>query len=204
MVNWISAVKKELGKPLPGIQAQMRMAPSRLRSPQKPIPMRDSGVLLLLYPVKNSWYTVFIKRPEYDGLHSGQISFPGGKFEPGDESLIDTALRESREEIGISLDAVEVLGKLSPLHIPISNFQVLPVVGCLPEKPLFKTDPQEVDYIIETRLDILLNPETAKIKTIQFDDVSIEVPYFEIDSHHIWGATAMILSEFLEVLGRIE
>jgi 8-oxo-dGTP pyrophosphatase MutT (NUDIX family) len=200
ITDWIATLKKELKKPLPGTAAQMLMAPSLRRPANVPIPMRNSGVLLLLYPVNDRLFTVFMKRTEYGGPHSGQISFPGGKFEDGDRSLVETALRESREEIGISPDTIEVLGTLSPLHIPISNFRILPVVGFMPEKPVFTTDSHEVDYLIETALEVLLKPEIVKTKTMMFGDLSFEVPYYDIDGNHLWGATAMMLSEFLEVV----
>jgi 8-oxo-dGTP pyrophosphatase MutT (NUDIX family) len=200
ITDWIATLKKELKKPLPGTNAQMLMAPSLRRPANVPLPMRDSGVLLLFYPVNDRLFTVFMKRTEYGGPHSGQISFPGGKSEEEDRSLVETALRESREEIGISPDAIEVLGTLSPLHIPISNFRILPVIGFMPEKPVFTTDSHEVDYLIETALEVLLKPEIVKTKTMMFGDLSFEVPYYDIDGNHIWGATAMMLSEFLEVV----
>jgi 8-oxo-dGTP pyrophosphatase MutT (NUDIX family) len=200
ITDWIATLKKELKKPLPGTNAQMLMAPSLRRPANVPLPMRDSGVLLLFYPVNDRLFTVFMKRTEYGGPHSGQISFPGGKSEEEDRSLVETALRESREEIGISPDAIEVLGTLSPLHIPISNFRILPVIGFMPEKPVFTTDSHEVDYLIETALEVLLKPEIVKTKTMMFGDLSFEVPYYDIDGNHLWGATAMMLSEFLEVV----
>lgn len=203
IAGWIAGLKKELVKPLPGTAAQMLMAPTLRRPPEVPLPMRDSGVLLLLYPVNGCLCTVFMKRTEYGGPHSGQISFPGGKSESGDSSLVETALRESREEIGIVSDSVQVLGKLTPLHIPISNFRILPVVGFISKKPVFTTDPKEVDHLIETSLDDLLKPEIIKKEILTFGDLSIEVPYYDIDGHHIWGATAMMLSEFLEVVRRM-
>jgi len=203
MTDWITRLKKELDKPLPGIEAQMLMAPTLRRPPEMTLPMRDSGVLLLLYPVNDMLFTVFMKRTEYEGPHSGQISFPGGKFENGDISLIDTALREAHEELGIPPDAVEVLGKLSPLYIPVSNFKVLPVVGYLRSKPYFRTDPEEVKYLIETGLDELKNPGIVKKELLSLGNETIEIPFYDIDNHHVWGATAMILSEFLEVVRRV-
>lgn len=204
VTDWIKRLKEELARPLPGLQAQSRMAPSVIRPGKSNLPFRDSGVLLLLYPVKKQLVTVFMKRPEYGGPHSGQISFPGGKFEKGDASLTDTALRESFEEIGIPGEAVEVLGELSPLTIPVSNYKLLPVVGFFPEKPQFITDPKEVAYLIEAEIDLLLKAEIIKSETLFLGNLSIEVPYYDIHGNHVWGATAMILSEFLEVVRRFE
>jgi 8-oxo-dGTP pyrophosphatase MutT (NUDIX family) len=203
VAEWIAVFRQELNRPLPGTAIQMRMAPSLMRPANVPLPLRDSSVLLLLYPVNEKLFTVFIKRTEYGGPHSGQISFPGGKFEDGDPSLVETALRESNEEIGLSPDAVEVLGKLTPLHISISNFRILPVVGFTAERPAFITDPQEVDHLIEAGLEQLLKPEIVKTEILTFGDLSAQVPYFDIDGHHLWGATAMVLSEFLEIIRRI-
>ncbi|MBN1416686.1 MAG: CoA pyrophosphatase [Bacteroidales bacterium] len=197
--GWIAKLKKELEKPLPGNKTQMLMAPSLMRSPESGIPIRDSGVLLLLYPINSKWFTVFIKRTEYGGIHSGQISFPGGKVEKGDISLIDTALRESYEEIGIYPDKVEILGKLTPLHIPVSNYKVLPVVGYSPQRPCFSADPKEVEHIIEAEIGLLRKRETVKKESLILSGVAVSVPYYDVNGHHIWGATAMILSEFLEV-----
>ena len=204
VTDWIAGLKEELTRSLPGLQAQMRMAPTLLRPGKSNLPLRDSGVLLLLFPVNERMHTVFMKRPEYGGPHSGQISFPGGKFENGDASLIGTALRESHEEIGIPGDAVEVLGELTPLVIPVSNFKLQPVVGFLPEKPHFITDPKEVVYLIDAEINFLLKAGIVKKEILTLGDLAIEVPYYDIHGNHVWGATAMILSEFLEIIRRFE
>jgi 8-oxo-dGTP pyrophosphatase MutT (NUDIX family) len=158
IAEWIDGLKEEL----PGLPAQMRMAPSVIRPGKSALPIRDSGVLLLLYPSGDSLSMVFMKRPEYGGPHSGQISFPGGKSEKGDGSLVDTALRESHEEIGITPVSVEVLGTLTPLIIPVSRFKILPVVGFLSEKPCFISDPEEVEYLIEAEIHLLMNAGIVK------------------------------------------
>jgi 8-oxo-dGTP pyrophosphatase MutT (NUDIX family) len=204
IADWIAALKEELARPLPGLPVQMRMAPSVIRPGKSALPIRDSGVLLLLYPSGKSLSTVFMKRPEYGGPHSGQISFPGGKSENEDGSLIDTALRESHEEIGISPASVEVLGKLTPLTIPISRFKILPVVGFLPEKPRFISDPKEVEYLIEAEIQLLLKGGVVRREVLVLGDQAIDVPYYDIHGNHVWGATAMILSEFLEIMKRFK
>ncbi|MBN2275672.1 MAG: CoA pyrophosphatase [Bacteroidales bacterium] len=198
----IALLKSELSRPLPGKNVQMQMAPSLRRPAMKTLPMRYSGVLLLLYPVKNNLFTVFMKRTDYGGLHSGQVSFPGGKQEKEDASLIKTALRETHEEIGLLPGEVDILGNLSVVYIPVSNFKVLPVVGFTAKKPVFTIDPQEVNYLIETPLDFLMNPEIIKTEITTTGDLTVKIPYFDINGHHIWGATAMMLSEFLEVVRR--
>ncbi len=202
MNSWIIRLKDELLKPLPGEPLHELMAPSVRKPIQTDYPERHSSVLLLLYPVRDIIHIVFMKRQHDGGPHSGQISFPGGGAEKEDQSPIHTALREAYEETGVKPDMVEVLGTLTPLHIPVSNNIVLPVVGYMPRKPVFTIDQAEVDYLIEAPLSLLLKSSTTKTKYIDFNGNKITVPYFDIDNHHIWGATAMILSEFLEIVRR--
>jgi len=189
---------------LPGAEFQYRMAPGlRLRiNPSKNA--RKAGVLMLLYPYRNTVFTVFMKRTRYPGAHSGQISLPGGKMEQQDNDITSTALRESEEEIGIRSDQVHVVGYLTELHIPVSNMLVYPVIGTYPERPDFQIDQSEVEYLIESPLVELLKPGTRKsmLRLILLKrDI---VPYYNIQGHHIWGATAMIISEFAELLHRIQ
>lgn len=165
---------------------------------------QTGSVLILIFPQNNKINIVFIQRTTYAGVHSGQISFPGGKPEPGDKDLIDTALRETEEEIGVSAKDIRILGKLTPLFIPVSNIEVYPVVGCISYKPEFKPDKTEVKSIIEIPLDYLLRPDIVKKKTTVIQNTNIQIPYFNFNGRHIWGATAMILNEFLEVIKRNE
>lgn len=200
MNTWIRNLKLELGKPLPGMDAWKLMAPSVRRSISRDRPLKKAGILILLYPHEESWYTVLIKRSEYEGVHSGQVSFPGGILEKTDCSLEDTALREAMEETGIDIRQVSILGNLTPLHIPASNTEVFPVVGVVMNRPAFKADPEEVQYIIEIKVADLLEPGNKKTRTMLVAGESIIVPYFDIGKDFIWGATAMILSEFLEIM----
>jgi 8-oxo-dGTP pyrophosphatase MutT (NUDIX family) len=145
-----------------------------------------------------------IQRPEYDGIHSGQISLPGGRYEEMDGQVLNTALRESKEEVGIEPGSVEIIGKLSELYIPPSNFMVYPFVGYTPHRPLFRTDKKEVQRLIETDLDDLLNDNNIKTKVFRIHSgIKISTPCYEIKGDVIWGATAMMLSEFREVIRRI-
>ena len=121
-------------------------------------------------------------------------------MEPGDKDLIHTALRESHEELGIVSDRVEVLGKMTELFIVPSNFSVLPVVGFSSERPDFTPDPREVKEVIEVPLDHLLHPDNTKIKPIKVGgNITLQAPYYDVYGHTVWGATAMMLSEFLTV-----
>ena len=203
MDNWIASLKKELSKPLPGAAAQLEMSPSKLRLPETYTPAASGSVMILLYARKGEVYTLFIKRAEYDGVHSGQISFPGGMYETGDDSRRSTALRETEEETGVSQNDMSVIGELTSLHIPVSNVDVLPFVAVFDGQPLFTPDKNEVEFVIEARVDDLINPDNKKKKMIHIGDFEIEAPYFNVNGHHVWGATAMILSEFLEIVKRI-
>ncbi len=188
---------------LPGVGVQERMAPSdRIHGkyPAKPNDETFSGaVLILLYPIENRIYTVMIQRPEYSGAHSNQVSFPGGKSEAGDQSITATAIREAEEEVGITGKKIRICGCLSPLFIPISNIEVTPVVGIQFSKPVFTPDPSEVSFIIETCMDELSDPSIIKEKSMEVSGQLITVPYYHYRGLHIWGATAMIISEFLEI-----
>lgn len=154
-----------------------------------------SAVLLLLYPQLGSLYFVMIKRPEYPGVHSGQIGFPGGRRENG-ETFLETALREANEEIGVEAAQVDIIGKLTPIYIPPSDFEVHPFVGYASERPMWRPDPTEVAGIIEMPVRALLD-HTIKVReqwTIR--DFTLDVPFYAFQGHKIWGATAIMLSEF--------
>lgn len=200
-------VKKEIEKGLPGFDAQKRMSPSiRTDLLGNNLPnnnTRQSAVLILLFNENNRISTLFIKRTTYNGPHSGQISFPGGKCDENDKTIQETALRETEEEIGITPSEIEILGTLTPLYIPVSNMMVHPFVGYSESKPLFQPNNQEVEYIIVTPLEDLLNPSSKSIKVIHSHGRPITAPYYSIDEEMIWGATAMILSEFLVIAQKV-
>lgn len=158
----------------------------------------DAAVMALFYPAGRRSQLVFIKRNAYDGPHSAQISFPGGARENGDPSLQHTAIRETREELGIN-GKMEVLGSLTPLYIPVSNFMVYPFVGCLFDAPVFNPDPSEVQYVVEASLEALLDPINRGSETLFHHEMPIEAPYYRVGKEKIWGATAMILSELLQL-----
>jgi 8-oxo-dGTP pyrophosphatase MutT (NUDIX family) len=147
----------------------------------------------------------FILRPTYDGAHSGQVSLPGGKFEPDDRDLLDTARRETQEEIGVEGNKIKLIGSLSEMYIVVSNFKVLPVVGYLDHKPAFIPEIKEVARIIHSPLDHILDQQRRKEKDIIVgNNYKIRSPYFDIDGEVIWGATAMILSELVTLIQEIE
>lgn len=201
--DFFQLLKEEFKRELPGEMAQAKMAPKVRQDLKTPPKRRNAGVLILLYPKNNELYVVFIKRSEYDGVHSGQISLPGGKFEPGDRILKNTALRESNEEIGIDPEKTNILGKLTPLHIPVSNFYVIPFVGFYNSTPEFKPDPNEVEKIIEIKLSNLLDPKNCALQEFHYGDLAFTAPIYKSKELVIWGATAMILSEFLEIIKKL-
>jgi len=197
-------VRGALQKPLPGLAAQIKFAPReayRIESlrANPPADARKAGVLILLYQHEGAWHFPLMKRSE-DGLtHGGQISLPGGSQEAG-ESLQETALREACEEIGAACTQIEVLGQLSPIYIPPSNFLVTPTVGFADQRPDFQCDPREVAELIEVPLSALFDRAVVKREPWTLRSVIVEVPFYQIGPHKVWGATAMILSEFSLVL----
>ena len=201
----IPAITNELAQPLPGLQAQLKMSSMKriqgLMESIRPNNPTPSGVLLLLYPFNNEIYTVLMLRPDYGGVHSGQISLPGGKKEPDDSNLETTALRESQEELGIIPKKVNVLGRLSELYIPPSRFLVSPFVGYSDVRPDFVKDPAEVEEIIEVNIRDLFSEKAFQLKRHKIGlGVHFKSPAFVVNNWVVWGATAMILSEFKELI----
>jgi 8-oxo-dGTP pyrophosphatase MutT (NUDIX family) len=198
----IKKIKDELQKPLPGKEHQYIMAPDIRRLPRKKVARRKAAVMICLFEGMNDLQIAFIKRAEYDGPHSGQISFPGGIYKEDDHSLLDTALRETEEEIGIAQNHARILGALSPLHIPITNILVHPFVSFYEHEPVFRIDEKEVKYMIIGNLKSFLEPECRRKEKWFFSSREIHVPFFQLDGNRIWGATAMMLSEFISVITR--
>lgn len=206
--RFVVLLEQRLQKPLPGISAQLKMSSiarlQKLMRFSSHDDARQSSVLILLYPLEGKTGLVLMLRPEYGGIHSGQISLPGGKHEETDESLIYTALREAQEEIGIDPTQVQILGQLTEIYIPPSNFMVTPIVGHLASQPRFTADPKEVAKIIEIRLDDLLDEKNRQMKKMKLSlGFSLKVPSYYINDNIIWGATAMILSELKEIVSEI-
>jgi 8-oxo-dGTP pyrophosphatase MutT (NUDIX family) len=199
MLKAFDEIKLQLSRKLPGIAAQMKMAPVTGIPLNFDNQRQKAAVLVLLYPHDDSLYTLLIKRNEYEGPHSGQISLPGGKFETHDLDLATTSLRETAEETGINASKINIIGRLTTLEIPVSNFEVHPFVGCTCKKPDFSPDPTEVEYLIEAELNVLANPDIRKTKCMNIGEYAVELPYYDYNGNHIWGATAMMLAEFLEV-----
>jgi 8-oxo-dGTP pyrophosphatase MutT (NUDIX family) len=204
--TFIEKLTLQLQKPLPGSKAHDKMASEsrmKLKFPSPNERTRESAVLILFYPSKNQIFIPLILRPPYDGVHGGQMAFPGGRAEKEDESLIRTALREAQEEIGVRVHDITVIGQLTKLYIPPSNFYVQPVVGYMNHKPEFYPDPIEVDKVIEVSFDEISNPNIIGRKILNVRGVEIDAPYFDIQESIVWGATAMMISELLAITGMV-
>jgi 8-oxo-dGTP pyrophosphatase MutT (NUDIX family) len=204
--EFILALKKRLQQGLPGQSAHFKMLPIERRPVMKhlqgsPAPMA-SAVLILLYPNDGFVGTILIKRTEDLSVHSGQISFPGGKMEPDDYSIVQTALREAEEEIGIPPDKVEIIGTLSPLYVSPSNFEISPVIGFIRKPERYKPNVTEVSAVIELPLKQIESHRT-QVDLIVREYTLSQVPCFSVNGHIIWGATAMILQELMDVLAEI-
>jgi len=189
-------------KRLPGIEAHLGIAPKHRQKDIINAKLRNNGVrssvLILFYEKAGEIYLVFIRRPNHSGVHSGQISFPGGRWEKTDKSLYHTALREAREEVGIFPEKVRYKGKLSDLYIPPSNFLVSPFVGIYKGACTFEPDPAEVAAIVEIPFSFFLAPGSLTRVDITVRGTElISTPAFVYAENIIWGATAMILNELI-------
>ncbi len=189
---------------LPGQAAQLKMAPP-LRGDYSgpPADARRASVMALLYPVADALHLLYIQRtsPAND-RHAGQISFPGGSVDPGDVDAVDTALRELEEEVGVGRKDIEVLGGLTQLYIPISNFLVDPFVGVMPYQPTLIPQASEVARTLELPLAAFLATEALQVGDRKLANGMIlpEVPYWSVSGEEIWGATSMMTAELIELL----
>lgn len=205
--TFIEKLAIRLQKPLPGKIAHDKMSSEsrlKLTMPSPTERTRESAVLILFYPSKNEIFIPLILRPQYDGVHGGQMAFPGGRAEKEDESLIRTAMREAQEEIGVRLTDITVLGQMTKLFIPPSNFFVQPVIGYMNHKPDFYPDAREVDKVIEITLEEVTNPVIIGRKILTVRGVEVDAPFYQIQEHTVWGATAMMISELLTVIQELE
>ncbi len=204
MDAFIKNLQTQLQAPLPGRDAQYKMA-HFVRQKYKPAPetATKAAVLALFYQKNNEPHLVLIERvsTNKNDRHGGQMSFPGGKQDPDDKDIAFTALRETEEEVGIPIQKIELIGELTDLYIPVSNFLVQPFVGYLNEAPNFKAQETEVKNIIEVPYSLLQNSETRqKIDLKLSTNMTLRgVPYFNVFGKVVWGATAMMLSELLEL-----
>ncbi len=210
MNEWTKQFAQAFEQPLPGWDAQSKMI-NYDRPPVDDISKVDPGarlgaVLVLIYPKESVLHTVLTLRNVYRGTHSGQVSFPGGKVEPGDENLWATALREAQEEVNLLPENVQYIGQLSQIYIPPSRFLVSPYLAVTNETPQFTPDPTEVARIIEAPIADFLDLKNIAEKDIFVETLKakMKVKYFAISGETVWGATAMILSELAEMARRYD
>ncbi len=203
----LSRIEKGLWASLPGIPVQLHMVPEPRPGQKAYFEVEDTslkaGVLILLYKKGGRLWMLLTRRTESVLHHRGQISLPGGEQHPG-ESLEATALRETVEELGPDLGAVRVLGRLTPLYIPPSNYCIYPTVAFVPGVPALSPQPDEVAEVIEVPVDHLADPANTRRESWSLAGRPVEVPFYEYEGHKIWGATAMVLAEFLALLDRPE
>ena len=198
-----SRLRERLAGTLPGLEAQLRFMPTPPRTGWKPgefpSEARLAAGLLLLYPGERGASIALTVRASGLSRHAGQVSLPGGATDPG-ETLAQAALREAQEEIGVDPASVRVLGELTPVHVLVSGFTLHPIVGITYERPSFAPAVHEVQEVIEVWVEDLQDASRIRQGTRTREGLAIEYPYFDLMGHQVWGATAMILGEFICVL----
>lgn len=225
----IETLKKRLQEELPGASSHLKMAPAHRIEEFRAIRDNDfnprlSAVLVLLFPAQqiaqdtalptdtatvdelnntalSELNIVFIRRGEYVGIHSGQIAFPGGRYEEDDADLRETAMREAEEEIGVARNSYEIIGQLTDLYVPPSNFLVRAYVAYAPHRPAYIADAREVQEVIEINFSQFIDSSNIKVKDFPAHNSvnNTSAPYFDVDGIAIWGATAMMLSELIDL-----
>lgn len=207
--DFLAHVPKLMEVGLPASEAHFKMAPLERIESMKNLKIetknpKTAAVMMLFYPKNGETHLVLIVRNSYQGVHSAQIAFPGGKYEPRDQIFENTALRETHEEIGIPPDSIEILKAFTRLYIPPSNFMVYPFFGICRDEIVFVPDTSEVADIIELPLSVFIGDDIlVSVNLTTSYAENIIVPAFKIEEHIVWGATAMMLSELKEVLKKV-
>jgi 8-oxo-dGTP pyrophosphatase MutT (NUDIX family) len=199
----IQLLEARLKGPKPGLRAQLMMVPEPRPGQKTYLEAQDTclhaGVLVLFYPKKGRLYLVLTRRTSKVDHHRDQISLPGGEKDKG-ETIVQAALREAQEEINVPPGTVRVLGELTPLYIPPSNYCMYPVVAVAEKRPSFRRAPEEVAEVIEMSLDDLLDPKIVRREVWSLRGINTVVPFYFFQGHKIWGATAMVLAELVELV----
>ena len=203
--RFITQLKITINKDLPGEESHQKMRviyDQSIELPFSKINSTQAAVLILLYLVDNEIYFFLTKRTDELKHHKGQISLPGGTQE-GNEKLIDTALRETQEEIGINKTSISIIGTITPLFVPVTGFMIYPFIGYSLNKLNPKPDPVEVAKIFSVNISDLLNKENRTTEQRNIRGYDVQVPYFKLNDYQVWGATSMILSEFRDLIKSI-
>ncbi len=201
--DFLIKLESRLKEEKPGLKAQLRLVPDPRPGDKVYQEVQDScqraGVLVLLYLLNNRWCVLLTQRTQRVLHHRSQISFPGGQQDPG-EDLRHTALRETFEEVGVPPQSLNILGELTPLFIPPSNFCIYPFVASAPKRPDFRPCAQEVAQVLEIPLGHLTDSRNLRQEKWELRGKEILVPFYGYQEHKIWGATAMVLSELLDIV----
>ena len=200
-------LRRRLAEPLPGVEAQLRMAPDPRTWPEEGASLRPAAALLLIYPHAGEWHVPLTIRGSALRHHTGQVSLPGGRLDRPDESVEQAALREAEEEIGVAPTTVEIIGRLTPVPIAVSGHLLHPIVGVAQQRPAFSIAAPEVERLIELPVARLMAGDAVaserRVRPVPPHVVQV-IPYFDVGGARIWGATAMVLAEFAALLDRIE
>ena len=197
--QFIIKLTKKMNGELPGSTShETMMVKPRYKSTEKKTSI-PAAVLILLYPIKNKWHFFLTKRTNTVGHHKGQISLPGGMLEKG-ESHKEAAIRETFEELGVQSEDINIIGPLTPLYIPISNFKIFPFVGWIKSNPELNIQFNEVSKVFSPSIFSLMDPQTKKIKDSILLGQKVKIPFFNLKNEVVWGATSMIISEFKNIL----
>ena len=203
--RFITQLKITINKDIPGEESHQKMRviyDQSIELPFSKINSTQAAVLILLYLADNEIYFFLTKRTDELKHHKGQISLPGGTQE-GNEKLIDTALRETQEEIGINKTSISIIGSITPLFVPVTGFMIYPFIGYSLYKLDPKPDPVEVATIFSVNISDLLNKENRTTEQRNISGYDVQVPYFKLNDYQVWGATSMILSEFRDLIKSI-
>jgi 8-oxo-dGTP pyrophosphatase MutT (NUDIX family) len=203
--HFITQLKITINNDLPGKESHQKMRviyDQSIELPFSKINSTQAAVLILLYLADNEIYFFLTKRTDELKNHKGQISLPGGKQE-GNEKLIDTALRETQEEIGINKTSISIIGTITPLFVPVTGFMIYPFIGYSLNKLDPKPDPVEVATIFSVNISDLLNKENRTTEQRNIRGYDVQVPYFKLNDYQVWGATSMILSEVRDLIKSI-
>ncbi|MGB7294383.1 MAG: CoA pyrophosphatase [Candidatus Aminicenantales bacterium] len=200
----METLEERLRRPKPGLISQLKMVPGHRRDDKTYQEVGDSchkaGVLVLLYPKNARLHIVLTRRTANVAHHQAQISFPGG-HKDSHETVLETALREAEEEINVPSSSIRVLGELTPLYIRPSDYCIYPIVAAAESRPEFRPSPHEVAEVLEIPLDHLLDGQNVRREIWPLGGLEVSIPFYFYQGHKIWGATAMVIAELLDLLG---